>query len=187
MKAPESKPCCGPDDPQRRAFLNKLLGTSAGAVAVGVPIVAGLGVLLDPLNHKSPQTEAIRVGTLEALPEDGTPVKFPVLADKKDAWNKFTQVPVGAVYIRRLPGNKFEAFNIICPHAGCYVDYLAERNAFLCPCHNSTFSLDGRIDDPNSPSPRGLDSLTVELRNGKELWVKFQNFQTGRSERVPVA
>ena len=32
-----------------------------------------------------------------------------------------------------------------------------------------------------------LDGLQVEIRNEKEVWVKFQNFQTGHSEKIPVA
>jgi menaquinol-cytochrome c reductase iron-sulfur subunit len=176
-----------PASPARRAFLARSLAVLCGGAAVSVPFLAGLGVLMDPLRRKSEHGEAVRVGTLDALPEDGTPVKFPVLADKQDAWNKFRQVPVGAVYIRRLADRKLQAFNVICPHAGCYVDYTAERNSFLCPCHNSTFSLDGKIDDPNSPSPRGMDPLEVELRKERELWVKFRNYQPGRAERIPVA
>ncbi|MBI3191513.1 MAG: Rieske (2Fe-2S) protein, partial [Pedosphaera parvula] len=52
---------------------------------------------------------------------------------------------------------------------------------------NSTFTIDGKIDSPNSPSPRGLDPLEVELRKQREVWVKCQNFQSGRAERVPAA
>jgi hypothetical protein len=45
----------------------------------------------------------------------------------------------------------------------------------------------GRIEDRSSPASRGLDSLVVELRNNKEVWVKFQNFEAGRPDKVPVA
>ena len=186
----EKHACCKaetPAGPARRSFLAKAAAAIFGGAAVLTPFIAGLGVLLDPLRRKGGQGNAIKVASIDAIPEDGTPAKFPVLADKKDAWNKFRQVPVGAVYVRRLPDKKFQAFNVVCPHAGCYVDFIEERGSFLCPCHNSTFSIDGRIDDPNSPSPRGLDPLEVEVRKNKEVWIKFQNFQTGRSERVPVA
>jgi Rieske Fe-S protein len=115
------------------------------------------------------------------------PHKFPVLATRVDAWNKFTQVPIGAVYLRRTAEGQVSALNVVCPHAGCFVDFLPERSLFLCPCHNSTFTVAGRIGDRASPAPRGLDALEVELRNEKEVWVKFQNFQAGRAEKIPVA
>jgi menaquinol-cytochrome c reductase iron-sulfur subunit len=127
------------------------------------------------------------VTNLEALPDDGVPRKFPVLATRVDAWNRTSQVPIGAVYLRRLSDGKVQAFNVVCPHLGCFVDYLPDRGKYLCPCHNSTFTTAGKIDDRASPAPRGLDSLEVELRDGKEVWVKFENFQAGRPDKVPVA
>src|SRR5581483_4416842 len=102
---------------------------------------------------------AVRVTTLEALPEDGVPRQFPVLASRTDAWSRTPSARVGAVYLRRSSGGTVQALNVVCPHAGCFVDFLAERNGFLCPCHNSSFDLEGKIADPASPSPRALDSL----------------------------
>ena len=171
----------------RRDFVKKVLSGIIGTIIGLVPLGAGLTVLLDPLRRKSATNGAIRITTLEAIPADGIPLKFPVLATRVDAWNKFTQVPIGAVYLRRMADNKLEAFNVVCPHAGCFVDFLADRGKFLCPCHNSTFTLSGKIDDPSSPAPRGMDSLEVELREGKEVWVKFRNFEAGHAEKIPVA
>jgi Rieske Fe-S protein len=76
---------------------------------------------------------------------------------------------------------------VVCPHAGCNVDFDSEQGHFLCPCHKSSFTVEGKIDNPDSPSPRGMDALEVEVRGGKEIWVAFQNFQTGRAEKIPVA
>jgi len=171
----------------RRDFVKKFLSGVIGTLLGLVPLGAGLTVLFDPLRRKSAASDATRITTLEAIPNDGIPIKFPVLATRVDAWNKFTQVPIGAVYLRRMPDNKLEAFNVVCPHAGCFVDFLPDRGKFLCPCHNSTFTLAGKIDDPSSPAPRGMDSLEVELRGGKEVWVKFRNFEAGHAEKIPVA
>ena len=57
---------------------------------------------------------------------------------------------------------------------------------YLCPCHNSTFALDGKISSAGSPSPRGLDELEVEIRNDSEVWVKFQNYRAGVPEKIPA-
>jgi Rieske Fe-S protein len=171
----------------RRDFLKRLLAAAISAVLGLVPVGAGLTVLLDPLRRKAGADTAVPVAALDALPEDGVPRKFTVLATRTDAWNRFTQVPVGAVYLRRLPGAKLQAFNVVCPHAGCFVDFDEKRGGFLCPCHNSTFTIEGKIADRSSPSPRALDSLEVEVREGKVIWVKFRNFQAGRAEKVPVA
>jgi menaquinol-cytochrome c reductase iron-sulfur subunit len=175
-----------PAQPERRSFVKKLLAVLAGALAAVAPGVAGLIVFFDPLRRKSTSRGMVHVTSLNALPDDGAPRKFSVIASYTDAWNKMPDVPIGAIYLRRKPDQSVQAFNVICPHLGCFVDYIAQRKGFFCPCHNSSFAVDGQIDLPGSPSPRGLDELTVEIRNGKEIWVKFQNFRTGVHDKIPV-
>ncbi len=102
-----------------------------------------------------------------------------------DAWNKFPQVPIGAVYLRRTGEKTVEALNVVCPHAGGFVDYVPDKNCFICPLHNSKFALDGQISDPKSPAARAMDALEVEIRDGA-IWVKFQNFQSGPAEKIPA-
>ena len=173
--------------PSRRDFFRGILASIIGAVLGLVPLGAGLVVLLDPLRRRTSDSGAVRVASLEAVPADGIPRKFPVLATRVDAWNTFSHVPVGAVYLRRSADGKVLALNVVCPHAGCFVDFLRERGHYHCPCHNSSFATTGKIDDPTSPAPRGMDTLEAEVRGGKDIWVKFQNFQAGRAEKVPVA
>jgi hypothetical protein len=31
-----------------------------------------------------------------------------------------------------------------------------------------------------------MDQLEVEVRGGKEVWVKFQNFRAGVAKKIPV-
>jgi menaquinol-cytochrome c reductase iron-sulfur subunit len=180
-------PTHAPENPDRRGFLTKALAAVIGGIVGLFPALAGLTVILDPLRRKTQASGLARVASLDALPNDGVPRKFRVVADRQDAWNKFNNVPVGAVYLRRTGEKTVEAYNVVCPHAGCFVDYMPERKSYLCPCHNSTFAVDGKMNDPKSPSPRGLDTLEVEVRDGGEIWVKFQNFQAGHKEKVPVA
>jgi menaquinol-cytochrome c reductase iron-sulfur subunit len=175
-----------PSQEQRRSFFKQSLSIVIGTLVTLVPMGAGLAVFMDPLRRKATSRGFVRIATIDAVPADGIPRKFPVLANRTDAWNKFTEVPIGAVYIRRTTDNKLQVFNVVCPHAGCFVNYLAERGSFLCPCHQSSFTVEGKIDNPDSPSPRALDSLAVELR-GKDVWVQFQNFQAGHAEKIPVA
>ncbi|HTD68104.1 MAG TPA: Rieske (2Fe-2S) protein [Candidatus Limnocylindria bacterium] len=181
----EKPQCCCSD---RRGFLKKLAANVLGSVITLVPLAAGLAVWLDPVRRKTKTDgQLVRVATLNALPEDGVPRKFSVLASRVDAWNRSPQTAIGAVYLRREKGAaKPRAVNVVCPHAGCFVDYMDERQCYLCPCHNSTFALDGKINDPTSPSPRGLDELEVEVRKGGEVWVKFQNYRAGVAEKIPA-
>jgi len=171
---------------QRRGFLKAAAALVAGGVAALVPFLAGLWAFLDPLRRKSAGGGFVRVASLSALPEDGSPRRFSIIADREDAWNRFPQVPIGAVYLRRA-GRLVHALNVTCPHAGCPVEYKSEGQSFLCPCHDSKFKLNGSLADSRSPSPRGMDALLVEVRNDTEVWVKFQNFETGKPKQVPLA
>jgi menaquinol-cytochrome c reductase iron-sulfur subunit len=170
----------------RRDFLKKACAACIGGAVIIPPIAAGVVVLLDPVRRKSAIGDFVHVGFLSALPEDGTPRKFTVLTTREDAWNKMTNVPVGAVYLRRLAPNKVQALNVVCPHAGCFVDFVQDRNSYLCPCHNSTFAVDGKINDPKSPAARGMDELEATIRNGNEVWVKFQNYLAGEADKIPA-
>ena len=171
--------------PNRRSFFKEASAILIGGLATVVPLVSGIIVFFDPLRRKTRTSDFTFVAPLSALPEDGLPRKFPVIADHTDAWNKLPPSPIGAVYLRRV-GQGVEAFNVVCPHAGCFVDFVAEKKGYLCPCHNSMFALDGKISDRRSPSPRAMDKLIAEIRNGTEIWVKFQNFRAGEAERIPA-
>ncbi|MDX1645589.1 MAG: Rieske 2Fe-2S domain-containing protein [Longimicrobiales bacterium] len=173
------------ETPARRSFLARLGAMVVGGVAAIVPIGAGAAALLDPLRRGSRDTGMVRVTRLAALPEDGTPQKFTVEADRVDAWSTYSDTPVGAVYLRRTE-DSVVALNVVCPHAGCFVRLVPDDSRFRCPCHNSSFALDGTVDDPASPAPRPMDALAVEVRDDGGVWVRFQNFLPGREEKVPV-
>jgi menaquinol-cytochrome c reductase iron-sulfur subunit len=171
----------------RRGFFKGTLAALLGAIAAAVPFTAGFMVLTDPLRRKAGGAIQVKLTSLDALPTDGVPRRFPVIAARTDAWSRDAAAPVGAVYLRRTPDGKVEALNVVCPHAGCFVDFVAKTGAFHCPCHQSNFAVDGKIADARSPSPRGLDSLPVEVKADGSVWVAFQNFQAGRPDKVPVA
>jgi menaquinol-cytochrome c reductase iron-sulfur subunit len=170
----------------RRDFITKTTAVVIGGSLAVVPAVAGLCVFLDPLRRNSENGSSVLVANLNSLPENGEPRKFSIVRTHVDIWNRTPNVPVGAVYLQRVGGDQVRALNAKCPHAGCFVNLKAGQHNFLCPCHDSTFAADGKILDPKSPSPRGLDELQVEIRNGTEVWVTFQNFRAGVTEKVPV-
>ena len=170
---------------ERRDFLVGVSAVAAGTLAMLAPIGAAVVSRLDPLRREKPSSEMVLVARTSAIPEDGSPRKFTVTADRTDAWAAYDDSPVGAVYLRRS-GDEVRALNVVCPHAGCFVGVAKDNSRFSCPCHLSSFDLDGAVDDPTSPSPRDMDTLDVEVRNGDEVWVRFQNFLPGRAEKTPV-
>jgi menaquinol-cytochrome c reductase iron-sulfur subunit len=190
MSASPSPPLpSAPSADDRRGFFAKFSAVVIGGLLVVCPFLAGLSVFADPLRRKGGNGQFLRVARLDALPADGKPRRFPVIADRRDAWTKHPPAPIGAVYLRRDSGqDKVEAFNVICPHLGCSVSFDAPREIFQCPCHTSAFDLEG--DVLSGPSPRGLDTLPCEVRDdgsGTAVWVKFENFFTGRTAKDPKA
>ncbi len=169
----------------RRSFLAGIAALGTGALALLAPLWSGIRVALAPLGRAREDAAMVPVAKLAAIPDDGVPRRFRVVKDRVDAWNTHRRLPVGAVYLRRM-GDSVEALNVVCPHAGCFVNVAADRSRFVCPCHKSSFDLSGAVNDPASPSPRDMDPLDVEIR-GDEVWVRFQNFLPGRAEREPVA
>jgi menaquinol-cytochrome c reductase iron-sulfur subunit len=186
-----------PPSPPRRNFFIEGAAVVIGAVISLFPLGAGLAVLLDPVlrNRKKEESEPgsdefVRVTNLESVPAAGAQ-QYPVIADRQDAWTNYPNQRIGAVYLRRTAEKQVECFNAVCPHLGCIYSYVASRNEFYCPCHNSAFHLDGSKVEATgrvNPSPRPLDQLEVDqkrLEEKGEVWVKFQNFYTGIEEKIP--
>jgi menaquinol-cytochrome c reductase iron-sulfur subunit len=164
----------------RRGFLAWAVTLIAGALGVLVPLAAGLAAFLSPIRRKSAGGAFYKLATLDMLPEDGSPRRFSVVAARADAWNVYPSQPIGAVFLRRV-GKGAVAFQVVCPHAGCSITYQpsAQGGRFFCPCHLAGFDLDGTRLDSTSPSPRDMDALDTEIRDGGEIWVRFQNFALG--------
>lgn len=182
--------------PQRRSFLASLGALIAGGLATLAPLGAGLAAFVTPLFRKNASQE-IRVALLEQVPDDGLPHYFPVIAERRDAWTRYPQQRIGAVYLVREPGAQTPlALTAICPHAGCFIGYASGDDHFRCPCHTSVFRLDGaRSRGDQEVAPRDMDRLKVVPKKATtpdgsqviEVWVEYVNFETGRKEAAPIA
>jgi len=181
----------GPKDASpRRGFLTQFLAIVIGGIAGLFPLIVGLLVFFDPLRSRRKEGGEgfVKVAALDALLV-GKPRRVTVYDDRIDAWNLFPKEPIGVVFLLREGKADVKAFSDVCPHAGCHVDWDPNRDVYQCPCHASTFQLDGDLADEKSPSARGLDSLEVEqdkLAQG-EVWVRYQNFRAGTSKKIVVS
>jgi menaquinol-cytochrome c reductase iron-sulfur subunit len=170
----------------RRGFFLKALAIALAAACYAVPGLAALVAALSPWRQKGCGGQTIRVASLDSLAVGGPPQRFPVIADRRDAWNCFPSDVIGAVFLRRTGTQEVEALQVICPHAGCFVGYDPATGGFFCPCHAARFDAAGRRTDDQSMSPRDMDHLAVELR-GAQVWVKFEKFKTGTSSKIASA
>lgn len=80
------------------------------------------------------------------------------------------EVPVGSakiyppqgVVVTHADTGTFAAFSTLCPHQGCQVAEV-EGATVVCPCHGSTFGLDGGV--VKGPAQTGLQSRGVTVEN----------------------
>ncbi|QDT33246.1 ubiquinol-cytochrome c reductase iron-sulfur subunit [Thalassoglobus polymorphus] len=175
-------------DDMRRGFLFKFSAALVGGLSAIIPVAFGGGFFLTPLLKKKKGGEDgdsfLMVGSTDSLTPGGPPRAFRVSGTKTDAWTTYAEAAIGSVYVSMNEAGNLSAFNATCPHLGCTVNYKADANSYICPCHDSAFKPDG--ERTNDIPPRPMDSLEVEIRNNTEVWVKFQNFRAGTSEKIPV-
>ncbi len=186
---------------ERRNFLFEFATIAIGAVISLFGFFAGLIVFLDPLTRKEKVPLAyreagssgdgfIRVASLESLPDDGIPRRFPVIADQIDAWTFTPAQPIGAVFMRREKGkgnDDIQVFHATCPHAGCAVSFTSDTSEFRCPCHNSAFDVNGQkiaLAGKENPSPRPMDRLEYKVDDEGNIYVQFVNYYTGIHDKV---
>ncbi|MCC7381354.1 MAG: ubiquinol-cytochrome c reductase iron-sulfur subunit [Deltaproteobacteria bacterium] len=173
-----------PKDEGRRAFLKVATGAcgTAAAAAIGVPVV---GAVLAPAFEETVigASGFVTLVPVESLPADGTPMAIAVVIQSpRDAWAALPPTEVGTVFLaRRATG--VVAYSTICPHLGCQVDLKPELQRFQCPCHDSVFSLEGKV--VSGPSPRALDELETRVVEGK-IQVRYVRFKTGGHDKKVV-
>lgn len=167
-------------DPKRRTFLKVTCGACAAGIAgvVGVPVI---GAFLAPAKRRTVTggSEPLDFGKIADLPV-GVPQKRDVVAERRDAWDRFDPAPLGAIWLLRHPDH-VAAYSAVCPHLGCSIGFNADQNVFYSPCHDSAFAIDdGRW--LKGPAPRGMDPLPLEIKDGR-IVVTYKRFVLGVKER----
>ena len=62
----------------------------------------------------------------------------------------------------KTPDGAVKAFNAVCTHLDCTVNYRQAEQDIFCNCHNGIFDIDGR--NVSGPPPRPLEEYQVTLR-----------------------
>ncbi len=168
----------------RRAFF-AMLTAGLGALTAAIAVVPGLGLLAAPLRRAIIRGagQPLRVASdQDVKPEK--PIRVTAVGEVQDAWQRLDHVTVGSCWlVRATEGAPIRAFSTVCPHLGCGIDWNDRTGKFDCPCHDSSFDLQGRC--LSGPAPRGLDELEVSA-DGREVLVRYQRFRTGSAKKEPV-
>jgi menaquinol-cytochrome c reductase iron-sulfur subunit len=146
----------------RRSFYSAAiagLGTVIGA-ALALPAAAYL--LLKPKSERKAQW--VDAANLDAL-QVGKPEEVVFRRTRVDGWRVVNEKATAWV-VRTDPQNVV-AYSPSCTHLGCAYHWDAANSNFLCPCHTSVFSIDGKV--LTGPAPRPLDRFVTRVDNGKLL------------------
>ncbi len=139
---------------QRRQFLKYWIGGGLGAIAWG--FLRPLASHSKEANLESPardrSNKPLFAKQLLSTSTPGLPILVQGLPEKKTAYLVITQGPKLAAY----------AIRPVCTHQGCTVDWNAERQRFVCPCHGAQFDNQGRV--LKGPAKKALALVTVVVK-----------------------
>ena len=100
-------------------------------------------------------------------PATGTAAASEAAATPVQAIARTADIPVGSavvvddVVITQPVQGKFNCFSAICTHAGCTVAEVVGAS-INCPCHGSSFNLDGTV--AKGPAKRPLDAKGIVVQ-----------------------
>jgi cytochrome b6-f complex iron-sulfur subunit len=132
-------------DVDRRGFLDSLLG--AGFVSTILAMVYPVWRFLIPPASGEPVTQSV-VAAQASQVKANSGMLF-----------KFGSRPGLLV---RNPQGELQAFNAVCTHLDCTVQYKADTSQIWCACHNGLYDLSGNVI--SGPPPRPLERLVVNQR-----------------------
>jgi len=143
------------------------LGESGATAGSAEPSLAPTGS--SPASGPSPapsiSTGGIQVATIAAVEQAG-------VAAFRIPFSAPSPLPAGDPgVVVHLPDGSFVAFDTICTHAGCTVEWDAADAVLLCPCHDAAFdpSHDGAVIAGPAPSPLSKLPIRVDTASGTIL------------------
>lgn len=135
------------------------LGSIMGAV-IGLPVI---GYLVDPALKAGGKEAWIPLGPLEKF-EVGKPTLVTFIRSKVSGWEK-TAISYGVFVLKKSDRVGAVRTDVMvlsnrCTHLACNVIWKEDQQAYLCPCHDAAFDINGTV--LGGPPPRPLDRYEGE-------------------------
>ena len=110
------------------------------------------------------KTEFVEAADLKELTLNA-PEEILFRRDRADGW-KVTSEKTSA-WVVKTGANQAIAFFPSCTHLGCSFHWDERKKEFICPCHTSGFSVNGKV--LSGPAPRDLDRYQIKIQGTKLL------------------
>ncbi len=137
----------------RRDFIKVTTGIVGGLIgaAVGLPAIA---YLLEPAFKAGSKEAWLPIGKVADM-QVGKPYAFSFTQVQVNGWERTATSHGGFVLLRSDNPTDILVLNSRCTHLGCTVNWKEEAQAYVCPCHDAKFSVEGKV--LAGPPPRPLD------------------------------
>lgn len=146
--------------PTRRAFYIGFINGVMGLIGLALAIPAGIYLLFPPKLRK--RNEWMNIANLANIPA-GTPTEVSFDRRRVDGWK--VTIEKATAWVVKKSNNDVVAFSPVCTHLGCAYHWDDPSHTFVCPCHTSVFSIDGKV--LSGPAPRPLDQYLTKIEAGK--------------------
>jgi len=157
----------------RRTFYLICIYIIWSTIGVLLAIPAAVYLLWPPRPGK--KEDWIEAGAVKEL-KLGTAIEFVFRKNRVDGWKVTSEK--STAWVVKKSADEIIAFAPQCPHLGCAYHWVAKKGEFLCPCHASTFSIEGQV--LTGPAPRALDRLELKVEGDKLLLGPIQ--RSGRAD-----
>lgn len=146
----------------RRAFYLSVIYGLWALMSAALAIPAVVYLFLPPKPRKD--SEWVELGDIGKL-EPKVPVEMVFRKNRLDGWKLLSEK--STAWVVKLSDKEVIAFGPQCTHLGCAYHWDERKREFLCPCHSSNFSLEGKV--LSGPAPRPLDRYETKVENNKVL------------------
>jgi menaquinol-cytochrome c reductase iron-sulfur subunit len=155
----------------RRRFYVAVIYGLGTLMSAALAIPAAIYLLLPPKAKKS--SGWVEAGDLAQLPLQ-TPEEVVFRRNRADGWKVTSEK--STAWVVKTADHEAIAFAPQCTHLGCAYHWDDGNKNFLCPCHTSTFDLQGKV--LSGPAPRPLDRYEVKLDGSKVLLGEIKRSDT---------
>jgi Rieske Fe-S protein len=144
----------------RRTFYLAAIYALGGVISIALAIPTAIYLLVAPRAPKS--AGWIDLGDISEL-TPGAPVELSAEQSRIDGWRTETEKKIA--WVVKTPDNKVLAFGPQCTHLACAYHWEMSSGKFVCPCHGSEFSIDGKV--LMGPAARPLDQYQTKIENNR--------------------
>jgi len=156
---------------RRRFHLTFIYGLWT-VISAALSVPAAIYLLLPP--RRRAKSEWTEVADAAKLPTSA-PEEIVFRRSRQDGWKLVSEKT--SAWIRKVSDTEVVAMAPGCTHLGCAYHWDDKNRNFLCPCHTSTFDLEGRV--LSGPAPRPLDRFEARIEGGKVLLGRIVRSEEG--------